>query len=116
RTFDFPKNLPDPDGQTWNNPQIVGLYDAGTGGQNPIYSLTTSVWNSTQTLADVPYLPLTSYHTHHRSSGIPTSFPLQSSSLKVNGVAQSTIRGLRNKKQSTGRYPADAYNTNNAAR
>jgi len=31
RTFDFPKNLPDPDGQTWNNPQINGLYDTDTG-------------------------------------------------------------------------------------
>ena len=37
----------------------------------------------------VPWLPLTSFHTHHRSGGIPTSFPLQSNTLKVDGVAQS---------------------------
>ena len=26
RTYDFPKNFPDPDGQTWNAPTIAGLY------------------------------------------------------------------------------------------
>ena len=30
RTFDFPKCSPDPDGQTWDNPQITGLYDTST--------------------------------------------------------------------------------------
>jgi Flp pilus assembly protein TadG len=116
RTYDFPKNSPDPDGQTWNNPVIAGLFDTATGVPNPAYSLTTSVWSSTQTLPDVPYLPLKSYHTHHRSSGIPTAFDLQTSALKVNGSSQSTKRGLRNKHMPSGRYPADVYNTNNAAR
>jgi hypothetical protein len=59
---------------------------------------------------------LQSFHAHRRSAGIPTSFPLQTSSLKVNGVAQSTKRGLRNKNTSTGRYPAEVFNINNAAR
>ena len=38
RTYDFPKNLPDPDSQTWNNPTIQGLYDTDTGVvSNPSY-------------------------------------------------------------------------------
>jgi hypothetical protein len=60
------------------------------------------------------YLPLTSYHSHHRSGGIPTSFPLASSTLKVNGVTQSTKRYLRN--LSGGRARAEVWNINNAAR
>ena len=35
RTYDFPKNLPDPDGQTWNNPTITGMYDTDTGVAGP---------------------------------------------------------------------------------
>jgi Flp pilus assembly protein TadG len=116
RTYDFPKNAPDPDGQTWDNPQIVGLFDTQTGAQGPSYSMTVSNWNNTSTLAQVPYLPLTSWHAHHRSSGIPTSFPLQSSTLTVDGAAQSSRRGLRNWNASAGLYPAEVFNINNAAR
>jgi Flp pilus assembly protein TadG len=116
RTFDFPKNLPDPDGQTWNNPQIAGLYDTDTGAAGPSYNVTVANWNNTTTLAQVPYLPLTSWHANHRSGGIPTSFPLQSAALKVNGAAQTTRRGLRNWNAGAGRYPADVFNINNAAR
>jgi Mg-chelatase subunit ChlD len=115
RTFDFPKNLPDPDSQTWDSPQIVGLFKTDTGAQSPAYSVTVP-WNSTTTLASVPFLPLTSYHEHHRSAGIPTSFPLQSSTLNVNGYSQSSVRGLRNWNESAGRYPAEVFNINNAAR
>jgi len=116
RTYDFPKNLPDPDNQTWDSPMIWGLYDTQTGVQsNPVYSMTVP-WNSTGTLAAVPYLPLTSFHGHRRSAGIPSSFPLQTASLTVNGVPQSTKRGLRNKNGATLRYPAEAFNINNAAR
>ena len=58
-----------------------------------------------------------SWHTHHRSPGIPTQFPLVTNTLTVNGVAQSTKRplqalGLYN----AGRYPAEVFNINNAAR
>jgi Flp pilus assembly protein TadG len=115
RTYDFPKNLPDPDGQTWASPQIVGLFDTQTGAQGPAYNVTTP-WNSTQVLAQVPYLPLTSWHTHHRSGGIPTSFPLQTAALTVNGASQSGVRGLRNWNAAAGRYPAEVFNVNNAAR
>lgn len=115
RTFDFPENPPDPDGQTWDNPQIVGLFDTNTGAQSPSYSITVP-WNSTTTLAAVPYLPLQSYHQHGRSAGRPTSFPLQTSSLQVNGAPQSSVRGLRDFNAAAGRFPAQVFNINNAAR
>jgi Flp pilus assembly protein TadG len=115
RTYDFPKNYPDPDGQTWDNPTIAGLYDTQTGAAGPSYSMSTA-WNSTATLAQIPYLPLTSAHTHHRSLGIPTSFPLQSGFITVNGAPQNTVRGLRHQNTTTGRYPAEVFNINNAAR
>ena len=116
RTFDFPKNMPDPDNQTHNNPSIQGLYDTETGSANPAYSLTVANWNDVTTLTQIKLLPLTSWHTHHRSSGIPTTFPLQTSSLNVNGVRQDLKRGLRQKDASTGKYPAQVFNINNAAR
>jgi hypothetical protein len=60
------------------------------------------------------WMPTLSAHTHHRSSGIPTSFPLVSSSLTVNGTPQITARGFRD--QTSGKFPAQVYNINNAAR
>jgi Flp pilus assembly protein TadG len=121
RTFDFPKCAPDPDGQTWDNPQITGLYDTSSGAASPSVAVTASNWNNTcavtgSCVPSVPYLPLTSFHAYHHSSGIPTTFPLQTGSLKVDGSAQSSVRGLRNVNSSTGRYPAEVFNVNNAAR
>ncbi len=120
RTYDFPKNYPDPDGQTWDRPTLAGLYDPGclTCGASPNYSYQVTTWNSNETIALVPLLPLTSFHANHRSSGIPTSFPLQTATLNVNGIAQNAPnpgRGLRGV-PTGGRYPADIWNTNNAAR
>ena len=115
RTYDFPKNNPDPDNQTWDSPQIVGLFDTQSGSQSPSYNITVP-WNSNTTLAQVPFLPLTSWHTHHRSSGIPTSFDLQTANLTVNGAAQSARRPLRNWNAGAGRYPAEVFNINNGAR
>ena len=119
RTFDFPKNYPDPDNQTWNNPQIAGLYDTQTGGNVKKLAptgVTVNPWTLPDTLPGVPYLPPASWHTHRRSAGIPTSFPLQSATLTVNGLPQSSRRGLRNWNNSAKRYPADVFNINNAAR
>jgi len=116
RTWDFPKNFPDPDGQTWDAPHIDGLYDTQTGVQNPAYSLVPPAWNSPVTVAQIPLLPVTTWHTHHRSAGIPSQFPLQTAALKVNGASQTARRGLRNQDPGTGRYPADVWNINNAAR
>jgi Flp pilus assembly protein TadG len=120
KTADFPKNLPDPDGQTWNNPNLGGFFDTGVAGPTaPLpgspASVTVTNWADTTTLAS-PYqwLPATSWHTHHSSSGIPTTFQLQTAALNVNGAPQNTRRGLRN--LTAGKYPADVWNTNNAAR
>jgi hypothetical protein len=118
RTYDFPKNFPDPDNQTWNFPSIVGLFDPQSGVQNPAYPLLVvnaqHGQESTQTLPQVTQLPVTTSHQHHRSPGIPTSFQLQTAALTVNGATQSSVRGLRN--LTAGRYPADVFNINNAAR
>jgi Flp pilus assembly protein TadG len=114
RTWDFPKNGNDPDNQTWDSPHIDGLYDTETGVANPSYSLTVP-WDSTTTLSQVPWLPLQTAHPHNRG-GAPTSFPLQSHALTVNGVPQDVARRLRNQDLATGKYPADVWNINNAAR
>jgi Flp pilus assembly protein TadG len=114
RTWDFPKNAFDPDNQTWNSPKIDGLYNTETGVKSPSYSLTVP-WNSTQTLMAVPLLPLQTWHAHNRA-GTPTAFPLASATLTVNGVAQNAARALRNQDAATGRYPAEVWNINNAAR
>jgi len=115
RSWDFPKSANDPDSQTWNSPHIDGLYDTQSGATSPAYSITVP-WNSTTTLTQVPLLPLATLHSHHRSSGIPTSFPLETSSLTVNGRAQSAARPLRDQDPSTGRYAAEVWNINNSAR
>jgi Flp pilus assembly protein TadG len=114
RTWDFPKSANDPDNQTWDSPHLDGMYDTLTGTTNPTYSITVP-WNSNQTITQVPLLPLQTWHTHGRA-GTPTAFPLQTNTLTVNGRPQSGIRGLRNRDAATGRYPADIWNTNNAAR
>jgi Flp pilus assembly protein TadG len=122
RTYDFPKNAVDPDGQTWDSPYISGLYDSQTG--DGVCSSPYSQqypWNSINVLvppapAYLDLMPLTTLHTHHRSAGIPTSFPFQTNSLTVNGAPQQSVRGLRNFNSAAGRYPAEIHNINNAAR
>jgi hypothetical protein len=118
RTWDFPQSAIDPDAQTHNQPHIDGLYNPGnvTAGGSPSVSLTPTNWNSTQVIATVPQLPLATTHQNHRSSGIPTTFPLQSTTLQVNGMPQNVRRGLRNLDVPSGRYPADVWNINNSAR
>jgi Flp pilus assembly protein TadG len=134
RTYDFPKHNPDPDGQTWNNPAVAGLFDteAGTASPSPFVqgAAGTTTWNNTCAMGDVGKACLTnstptvlwlpvgtqSAHTHHRSAGIPTSFPLKSSTLTVNHVPQDQVRPLRNFNAGNNRYPAEIFNINNAAR
>jgi hypothetical protein len=132
RTADFPKSAADTTGQTSNNPQISGLYNTQGGALMGSWSYTPPRWDSTTTIgaglcpppagvgsACVPglmLLPLNTFHPYHRSSGVPTAFPLQSSMLTINGVPQNVRRGLRNLDAASGRYPADVWNTNNAAR
>jgi len=116
RSWDFPKNLPDPDNQTWDDPRIDGLYDTQTGSAVPGVNLRPPNWNSNLTLGAAPVLPVLSWHTHHRSAGIPTQFPLITNALTVNGAPQSARRPFRNQIPATGRYPAEIWNINNAAR
>jgi len=120
RTYDFPQNPGDTHSQTWASPHITGLYDTDTGA-NSVGIDTQVPWDSTLTprnanVAWPKYLPLASAHTHHRSSGIPTSFPLQSSTLMVDGAPQTTSRSLRNFDAAAGKFPAEVHNINNAAR
>jgi hypothetical protein len=118
RTWDFPDGTcPDPDNQTHASPRIDGLYPTHlqSGAASPSYSQAFA-WNSPSTLSQVPYMPLTSLHTEHRSAGIPTTFPLQTNALTVNGVPQATTRGLRDFNAAAGKYPAQVWNINNAAR
>jgi hypothetical protein len=114
RTYDFPQNVGDTNGQTWNSPHITGLYDTQSGANSGGYDLITP-WNSHTPLAAIPRLPQRSSHTHGRA-GTPTSFPLQSSTLRVNGVPQSTVRGLTELDTATNRFPTHVHNINNAAR
>jgi Flp pilus assembly protein TadG len=112
---DFPKVLPDPTNATTDTPAIQGAYDTETGSQSPNWFFVPPKWNSTSTSPSFKFLPNSSAHTHHRSAGIPGSFPLQSNALTVNGVAQSSKRGLRNYDNVMGKYPAEVYNIRNAA-
>jgi Flp pilus assembly protein TadG len=120
RTYDFPQNPGDTNGQTHMSPHITGLYDTQSGastvvgGSSGNYDFTTA-YNSHLPLVAVPRLPERSFHSHGRA-GTPTSFPLQSSTLRVNGVPQSTVRGLSELNTATNRYPTHVHNINNAAR
>ena len=118
--------MPDPDSQTWDAPHIDGLYDTATGSNTGYaYSKTVSNWNNYNATNDIlpvgqaPSMPaaMMSWHTHHRSPGIPTAFPLLTNTLTVGGVAQSTKRPMRHfGLYNAGRYPAEVFNINNAAR
>jgi Flp pilus assembly protein TadG len=117
RTADFPKSPLDTTNQTWNNPGISGLYDTQGGASvAPGCSVTPAVWSATTTCPNIQLLPVTTFHPYHRSTGVPTTFPLQSSMLTVNGTPQNVRRGLRNFNAGAGRYPADVWNINNSAR
>jgi len=113
RTYDFPANPGDTHGQTWDSPHITGLYDTLTGAQTGAVDMQVP-WNSTTNVPAYQFLPVRSFHSHGRA-GTPTSFPLQSSTLLVNGRRQDVVRALRNP-NGAGRFPTDVHNINNAAR
>jgi hypothetical protein len=122
KTADFPKNLPDPDGQTWNAPSFGGLFNTGTGAQAGSVGATgdaTSQAAMQSVVLPAPYQfmpnPPTTWHTQHRSGGIPTSFPFQTGALNVNGFAQSAKRPMILDPVS-GKYKSTLWNINNAAR
>ena len=117
-TGDFPKVSPDPQNLTTNSPSIQALYDTQSGAHNPNYpTVTVSPWTNSTTMASVPYMPVGthSFHTYHRSAGVPTQFPLLTNTLMVNGVAQSTVRALTNYNAGVMRYPATVRNIRNSA-
>jgi Flp pilus assembly protein TadG len=122
RTADFP-DRGDPDHQTHNDPSVSGVTITST--VNPTASPAVSkTFDATSTsgmqnVANVPaapynYMPPNSWHTQQSSSGIPTSFPFFSNTLRVNGSAQSSKRPII--ADGTGKYPTTLWNVNNAAR
>jgi Flp pilus assembly protein TadG len=126
RTWDFPDGTcPDPDSQTHNDPQIDGLYNTDTGAASPSRSKPRTAWNDGSTMPAttvapiypaIPFMPLNAFLTDRRSAGIPTTFPLQTNTINVDGAPQTSRRGLINYNAAAGRYPADVRNINNSAR
>ncbi len=116
RTWDFPDNGADPDMQTHANPRIEGFYDTETGAQAPAFSQPYPWASPLSFHPSAKWMVPNSSHQHHRSSGIPTSFPLQSGTLTVNGASQSSRRGLKDWNAVQAKYPAHVWNINNAAR
>ncbi|NOT26362.1 MAG: VWA domain-containing protein [Acidobacteria bacterium] len=102
-------------GPSTTNTNLQGLHDTETGTQSPSHTISVS-WRGRTTISQIPFMPEAASFTHHRSDGIPSSFGFQSGSLTVDGVAQSSARGLRDYNTVKGRYPAQAFNVNNAAR
>jgi Flp pilus assembly protein TadG len=118
RTYDFPKNLPDPDGQTWNDPVLGGFYPTtpSTSTASPSLSVHLADWrDKNTTIPGYTVMVPQTLHSYHRSAGIPTWFPLQTNTINVNGVPQDTRRGLY-ADPVTGQYKASVWNVNNAAR
>ncbi len=115
RTYDFPKRAND-NGQTWDNPQIVGLFDTSTGTRVANYGITVGYWSDPTVItapdnkaANMPN-PLVSYHGVPRSSGLPNNFPLYDATMPYQRLLRNLGQNLPN------RYPADVWNVNNSAR
>jgi Flp pilus assembly protein TadG len=117
RTYDFPERN-DPDNQTHDYPTIAGLYDTQSGTGVPNIANQAYLWSDESLRhTTVLWLPPTSFHSYHRSSGIPTSFPLSSTTLMVDGASQRSRRPLRNTVGATAPpYRTSIHNINNAAR
>ena len=117
RTWDFPKNYPDPDGQTWDNPQIDGLYDPLTGAANPAVSLRPAIGTTTAEHHRLRSGTAAHVQSLARSElGDPDDVSAGVAHAEGERRFQNTVRGLRHKNGGTGRYPAEIFNINNAAR
>ena len=132
RTYDFPHIAGETAGQTHDSPQITEAYNPGSATQGPLSTPTPIAnflqpWDTHWTTVrptspgtGVPayahWMPATSLHNTHRSPGIPTTFPLQTNALNVDGAPQNSAsrRGLRD--LTAGQYPSQIFNINNAAR
>jgi Flp pilus assembly protein TadG len=118
RTTDFPDRN-DPDNMTSNTPTVSGLYDTQSGVTVPSAIANQSwLWSDeSRRHTTVLWLPLTSSHSYHRSAGIPTSFPLKTNTLMVDGAPQDARRPLRNTVgANVPPYRTTIFNINNAAR
>ena len=111
-TDDYPATM----GQATNSPQVRGLYQIyGTlAAQSETYvSPTSSTYtsgassNKQQLNNKIPWIPLTSFHPNHISSGIPSSFALYDPTL----AGQRLLVG-----QGVNGYPDHVQNANNSAR
>ena len=114
RTADFPKNYPDPDNQTHDHPGDRGPLrhadrDSSEPAQLQHQRAPPLVQHDDAAAGAVPAAQ--SFHAHRRSAGIPSSFPLQSPTLTVKGVAQSIKRGLRNRKPNRRTPPTSGTST-----
>jgi Flp pilus assembly protein TadG len=134
RTYDFPHVAGETAGQTHDQPHTTGPYDTKDVDGSPLNPPgaidTWYDWNTRWTTVRPPdsshggtgtgipafaqWMPSTSLHNTHKSSGIPTSFPLLDNTLMVDGSAQSSRRPLRD--VTAGKYPSQVFNINNAAR
>jgi Flp pilus assembly protein TadG len=130
RTSDFPHIAGETANQTHDDPTISGL--SATSSQtgtlspavaansptspNPINVITSP--STAQTItppSPYDYMPPNTWHSQHRSAGIPTSFPFFDNSLRVDGVAQGTARSMI-LDPTNSRYKTSIWNVNNAAR
>ncbi|HXI31787.1 MAG TPA: VWA domain-containing protein, partial [Vicinamibacterales bacterium] len=130
RTSDFPHIAGETANQTHDDPTVSGLSStssqAGTlspavaanspTSPNPINVITSP--STAQTItppAPYDYMPPTTWHSQHRSTGIPVNFPFFDNSLKVDGTVQGTARSMI-VDPTNGKYKTSIWNVNNAAR
>ena len=128
RTSDFPKNLPDPDNQTHDDPTVTGLSMSNAlntaapvspqPSSTAVGTIDAHSTSSMQTItppAPYNFMPPQAHFTQQSSAGIPVNFPFFSNSLTVNGMAQGARRTMI-VDPATGKYKTSLWNVNNAAR
>jgi Flp pilus assembly protein TadG len=123
RTFDFPDQGPNDQGQTWNDPQIAGYANSQSGNAQPTpawgyaVNYTNQTYTPNDSNANAPrWMPANSFHEYRSSAGIPTSFPLVDNTIRVDGMPQTTARPLLFWSAANNGYRANLQNINNAAR
>ena len=100
RTYDFPQNPGDTNGQTWNNPQITGFYDTDTGATRAPTSGSTSYFPGTMldsadgVACGRPVAPCDERpHASSKRRASRRRFPCKTNALMVDGVPQDVARG-----------------------
>ena len=96
RTSDFPKNFPDPDNMTLEQPaHRRALQHERRATSSPTTRSRRPSGTARQSHAKHAVDAAAELPPGHRSAGMPTSFALQTPRSTVNGVAQNVRRGLR---------------------